>query len=266
MRLGLVILDWAGTVIDHGAQAPTAAVQKAFAARGVAVTPAEVQAVLELTPRALADALLAEPNLRWRWKHRLGKDPSEADAQRITDDVFLRLMETIPEHDALIAGVPECVEELRRRGYQVGGTTWAFREAAEAWGAAAFRQGYCPEASICGDDVPAGRPAPWMIYRLMEWLNVYPPAGVVKVSGSRVGVAEGRNAGCWSVAVLQPSAEVGLSAEGLNGLAEEDRALRLQDAGAALTRAGAHVAVQTVADVPAALEELTARLDRGERP
>jgi phosphonoacetaldehyde hydrolase len=266
MRLGLVILDWAGTVIDHGAQGPTAAVQKVFAGRGVAVTPAEVHAALDLTPRATADALLADFNVRWRWKHRHGKDPVEADAQRIADEMFGRLMEAIAEHNELIAGVPECIEELRRRGCQIGGTTGAYREALEAWAEAAFRQGYCPEASICGDDVPAGRPAPWKIYRLMEWLNVYPPAGVVKVSGSRVGVAEGRNAGCWSVAVLQSSAEAGLTVEAYQGLPEEERTRRMDEARSALLEAGAHAVVPTIADVPAALEELTARLDRGERP
>jgi phosphonoacetaldehyde hydrolase len=40
---------------------------------------------------------------------------------------------------------------------------------------AAAHQGYAPEFTISANQVPAGRPAPWMIYRAMEQLGVYPP-------------------------------------------------------------------------------------------
>src|SRR4051794_23770663 len=120
MRLGLVILDWAGTVIDHGALAPTVAAMKAFAARGIAITPAEIQAFLGLTPPALTDALLTDANIRWRWSHRHGgRLPTLVDAQRLTGDLFPRLMEAIEEHDTLIAGTVESADEIRRRGCQI---------------------------------------------------------------------------------------------------------------------------------------------------
>ena len=50
--------------------------------------------------------------------------------------------------------------------------------------ALAKQQGYEPDANVCGDDVPAGRPAPWMIFRVMEQLDVYPPAAAFQ----RVGI------------------------------------------------------------------------------
>ena len=41
---------------------------------------------------------------------------------------------------------------------------------------AAKKQGFVPDFTICADEVPTGRPEPWMIFRAMEALGVYPPS------------------------------------------------------------------------------------------
>ena len=60
--------------------------------------------------------------------------------------------------------------------------------------------------------MPAGRPAPWMIFRCMEALNVYPPAAVVKVGDTVIDIEDGLNAGAWSVGVVDSSNEMSLTA------------------------------------------------------
>src|SRR5208337_3550619 len=42
-HLRAVILDWAGTTVDHGSMAPVAALQRVFAENGVEITPAEAR-------------------------------------------------------------------------------------------------------------------------------------------------------------------------------------------------------------------------------
>ena len=42
-RFDMVVLDWAGTVVDFGCQAPAIALREAFTRHGVAVSDAQVR-------------------------------------------------------------------------------------------------------------------------------------------------------------------------------------------------------------------------------
>ena len=55
------------------------------------------------------------------------------------------------------------------------------------------------DSVICSDEVPQGRPAPDMINRLMQRLDISSAGGVLKVGDTEVDVQEGRNAGCGIV-------------------------------------------------------------------
>lgn len=60
--------------------------------------------------------------------------------------------------------------------------------------------------------------------------------------------------------------EVGLSLEEWTALPPTDRRLRADLAGEVLRRAGAHYLVDTVADLPAVIDEIELRMAAGERP
>jgi phosphonatase-like hydrolase len=49
---------------------------------------------------------------------------------------------------------------------------------------------------IASDEVPAGRPQPFMIQAAMQEFNITDPLEVVKVGDTPVDLAEGKNAGC----------------------------------------------------------------------
>jgi phosphonatase-like hydrolase len=55
------------------------------------------------------------------------------------------------------------------------------------------------DAVICSDEVPEGRPAPFMIQELMRQCGVTDPGNVVKVGDTEVDILEGRNAHCGLV-------------------------------------------------------------------
>src|SRR5262249_50729092 len=150
-------------------------------------------------------AMLREPAIRQRWHQVRGQDWTAADVEAMYHDLMPRQLAAVEEHAGLVPGMLECAAELRSLEIRLGGTTGYFRAAAERCLEAARCQGYSPDANLCADDVPAGRPAPWMIFRLMEKLAVYPPAAVIKIGDTFVDIEEGRNAGAWSVAVLSSS-------------------------------------------------------------
>ena len=60
-RIKLVVLDWAGTAVDHGSFAPVAAFVAAFRGRGVEVTAQQARAPMGLEKRDHLRALARLP-------------------------------------------------------------------------------------------------------------------------------------------------------------------------------------------------------------
>jgi phosphonoacetaldehyde hydrolase len=262
----LVIFDWAGTTVDHGSLAPVAALIRAFAVRGVAVTPDDVRAPMGLHKKDHIRVLLSLPSVASRWRARHGRDPAITDVDDLYHAFMPLQLEVLDDFTRLVPDVLDCVSDLRRSGVRVGATTGYFRAAAERVYQAAREQGYVPDCCVCAEEVPAGRPAPWMIFRVMEALGVHPPATVVKVGDTVPDIGEGLAAGAWSVGVLRSSSDVGCTQEEWDALTPAERTRRLSASREKLLAAGAHAVVETLADLPSLVTDLTARLEHGEKP
>ena len=89
---------------------------------------------------------------------------------------------------------------------------------------------------------------------------------MVKVDDTEVGIAEGLNAGCWTVGVAVTGNVFGLSAADAAALAPQDFERRRAAAYGKLTRAGSHHVVDGVWDLERALDAIEGALARGERP
>jgi phosphonoacetaldehyde hydrolase len=177
-----------------------------------------------------------------------------------------RQLACVRECSGLVPGLLAAVEDLRRRGIKLATSTGYFAEAAQIAYDAAAKQGYRPDFNSCAGDVPAGRPAPWMIYRAMQALDIYPPAAVLKVGDTVPDVGEGRNAGVWTACVTSTSSGVGLSEAELAALSADERRRRCEVVERDLLAAGAHACIDSVAELPELVEQIEARLQSGERP
>jgi phosphonatase-like hydrolase len=62
------------------------------------------------------------------------------------------------------------------------------------------------DAVICSDEVPEGRPYPYMIEQLMQKLHISYPENVAKVGDTKVDIEEGQNAGCGMVVAVTTGA------------------------------------------------------------
>jgi phosphonoacetaldehyde hydrolase len=266
LGIRLVVLDWAGTTVDHGSFSPVAAFVETFAHHGVAVSTAEARVPMGLHKKDHLRALLEMPGVARRWRQIHGADWTEADVETLFNTFTPLQLEAIDKHSRLVPGLLECVAELRRQGLIVSTTTGFFRAAAERLYASAREQGFVPDVNVHPEMVRAGRPAPWMIYRIMETVGVYPPARVVKVGDTIPDVEEGQNAGVWSVGVLHTSSEVACSEEEWRKLSEEEQQKLRGRAQEKLRTAGAHAVIDTVAELPVLLSVLNARIQHGERP
>jgi phosphonoacetaldehyde hydrolase len=262
----LVVFDWAGTTVDHGCFGPVAAFVRAFARHGVEVSPAEARGPMGLHKRDHLREMLRTPGIAGRWRRTHGRDWTEPDLERLYQDFVPLQLEVIGEHGRLVPGLLDCVAELRRRGIRIGATTGYFREAAERVYRAAAAQGFVPDSCVCAEDVPEGRPAPWMIFRILEGLRVWPPSVVVKVGDTVPDIHEGLNAGAWSVGVTRTGSDVGCTEEELAALGAAERQARLTQARNKLLDAGAHAVLETLAELPALLDNLSDCLRHREKP
>ena len=78
---------------------------------------------------------------------------------------------------------------------KIGASTGYNREMVGVIAKQAARQGYVPDSIVCSDDVPAGRPAPWMSMTKAMQMSVYPFELIVKVDDTLPGITTGLNAG-----------------------------------------------------------------------
>ena len=130
----------------------------------------------------------------------------------------------------------------------------------------ASKQGITVDSLVCAGETPAGRPSPLNMYQAFLDLAVWPAAQIVKIDDTPVGIAEGINAGCWTVGVTLSGNETGLSLEELNALTTtQTDALRAQ-AGKNLRAEGAHYLIDSVADLLPVMDDISRRLAAGELP
>lgn len=264
--LKAVILDWAGTVLDHGSRAPMGAFVEVFRQFGVEITVAEARGPMGMAKwdhiRALGDV----PRIAAAWQARHGRAFSDADADAI-HDVFVPLnARVVTDYATLIPGAAEAVAGLRARGLKIGSTTGYTRQIMAPLLPVAAAQGYAPDNLVCAGDLPRGRPSAMMMYRCFLELDVDPAWACVKVDDTPPGIGEGVAAGCWTVGVALTGNECGLSLEELQACTPEQVAAHRARAAWALRSAGAHEVVDGIADLPEVVARIAARVARGERP
>ncbi len=254
-----VIFDWAGTVVDYGCFAPMNAFLQCFEQAGVSVTPDEVRQPMGLLKRDHIQALLNLERVKTAWLQRYGRQPEIHDLNMLYSEFQSLLMSSLAEYAELIPGALETIDTLRGRGLKIGSTTGYTRAMMDVIAPLAWQQGYKPDYLICSDEVQAGRPYPYMIYRNMMELGVFPPFKVVKVGDTTADVLEGRNAGVWTVAIISGSSELGLTQEEMDAMSEIERNIRKSEVRQSFERVGAHLVIDSIRDLPAAIQQIEER-------
>ena len=261
-----VILDWAGTTLDYGSCAPLAAFIETFKRAGVLITPAEARQPMGRAKLDHIQEILEMPAVAERWQQAKGRASSADDCRRLYEAFLPVQLESLADYAALIPGTLDLMKYCRAHEIKVGTSTGYSRALMETLIPLAEKQGYAPDAMVCIDDVPEGRPAPWMQFENAKRLNVFPMESIVTVDDTRVGIQAGINAGTWTVAVAKTGNEVGLTETQIQRLPEQELDRRLAAAYERLCAAGAHYVVDGIADLAAAIDEINQRLAHGERP
>ena len=253
----LIIFDWAGTTVDFGSRAPAAAFRRLYAAHGVEVTEAEARRPMGLNKREHLLQMFGDASIAARWRATHGREWCDRDVDAMYHEFMPLQLETIQDHSLLVPGLLETVTQLRAQGLKVGGTSGYFRAAMETVTEIAAGRGFQVDANVGADDVASGRPAPWMIFRVMERLGVYPASAVVNVGDTVADIGAGLAAGCWSIGVCDSSSLTGLSEAEFCQLPETERRARVAVTAEIFRGAGAHATIDSIQDLPSLIERLS---------
>ena len=265
-KIQAVVFDWAGTIVDHGSRAPMGVFVEVFKHFGVELSVAEARVPMGLPKWQHIQALGHLPAVAARWQAAHGKGFTDKDVDRIYG-VFTPLnAEVVPQFADFIPGALDTVAALRARGVKIGSTTGYNRPIMAVLAPIAAQGGYVPDNMVCAGDLAEGRPSPLMMYRCFADLGIWSPAAVIKVDDTVPGIAEGLNAGTWTVGLSVSGNGFGLSAAETAALSPADFAERRARSAQELTDVGAHYVIDSVADLLPVLDVIEARLARGEQP
>lgn len=263
-KIQMVVFDWAGTTVDYGSSAPSEVFDRVFTAAGIHLSRAEINRPMGMEKKAHIRALLSGEEGNRQWQASRGVAWTEEDVERLYQDFESTLYQVVASYSAPIDGVVETVAELRRRGLKIGSTTGYTSQMMEQVIPGARSQGYEPDCVVTPDVTGASRPTPFMLYECMRQVNAYPPKTVVKVGDTVVDILEGKNAGAWSVGILTGSNLLGLTQAEHDAMDPAELEGRKARAAERYREAGADLVIDTIRDLPAAIEELDRRLAGGE--
>jgi phosphonatase-like hydrolase len=189
----LIALDIAGTTIDdHGGVYE--ALRRAVEETGATVSAEDLQTWMG-TDKVTAIRALME---------RGGVEADEGAVTAAFGRFRAILAEIYAAHPpAILPGVAEAVAELRATGVKVALTTGFSDDVVEPLLASVgWLVGEHLDAVVTTSDVPAGRPAPYMIHLAMQRTGAADVRSVLAAGDTVVDVQAARNAGVRAVGVL----------------------------------------------------------------
>lgn len=261
-----ILLDWAGTTMDYGCYAPATVFVEVYRRKGVPIAVDEARVPMGAHKKVHIRKISQLPEVNQRWQVALGRQPNEDDIEGMFQDFIPLQLACLADYADLIPGTLEAVADFRKRGLKIGSTTGYTGEMMKLLLHEAKKRNYAPDSTVCATDVPAGRPEPWMCVQNAMNLGIFPMEAMVKVDDTLPGIEEGLNCNMWTIGLALTGNEVGLNHAEVRNAPADELKRKLDRAYGRMAQCGAHYVVDGIWDVPAVLDDINARLRRGERP
>ena len=194
--IDLVIFDMAGTTILDAGQVPEA-FSTVLGAHGIEVTDEALRAARGASKREA---------IRHFVERQIPGDVKEVNTR--TEKIFASFREHLARKytESGVSSIPGAVETfvwLRSQGIKIALNTGFDRTITTLLLEALGWDKDTVNAMICGDDVPQGRPAPYLIFRAMESTGIISVHQVANVGDTALDLQAGWNAGVrWNIGVL----------------------------------------------------------------
>lgn len=256
-KISCVIMDWAGTTVDFGCFAPLNAFLKVFSEeKGIDITYRQAREPMGLLKIDHIKAILNMPEVNEKFRARYGRDWNMEDVNEMYVSFEKHLFASLSNFTTPIPGVLDTIKELRESGIKIGSTTGYTQAMMDVVRPGAAAKGYVVDNLVTPDNLPAGRPAPYMIYKNMIDLAIPSVDNVVKVGDTIADIKEGVNAKVWSIGIITGSNEMGITEEEYNRRTPDELAALKQEVRERMMAAGAHFVLDNITELPACIEKI----------
>lgn len=250
-------MDWAGTAVDYGCFAPLNAFLKVFKEeKGIDITYRQAREPMGLLKKDHIKAILEMPEVDEKFKAIYGRKWNTNDIDEMYISFEKHLFSSLENFTTPIPGVIETMDILRKQGICIGSTTGYTQSMMDIVRPGAAEKGYQVDNLVTPDNLPAGRPAPYMIYKNMIELAIPDISQVVKVGDTIADIREGINARVLTVGIITGSNEMGITEEEYNNVPVEELKIMKKNVRERMLKAGANYVLDTIYELPACIDEI----------
>lgn len=197
MKLKVLILDLAGTLIDPFSKAPLLAIKNAFRkefGESLKVSDTLIMKSMGKSKKDHIREILSTIETKDKSVDRI------EHLLRETNSNLTRLIDT-PEYHTLFPGVLKTLHQARfEHKLILTATTGYGSNIADRCTYYIKKQGFTFDKLVASDEVLKGRPYPDMIHKIQEFSNCC-PAQILKVGDTLEDIKEGKNANTWTCGV-----------------------------------------------------------------
>lgn len=202
------------------------------------------------------------PEVAAKFQAKYNREWNMEDVQSMYQSFEKHLFASLQDFTTPIPHVIDTLSLLRAQGIKIGSTTGYTDKMMKIVLAGAREKGYTVDNLVTPDQVPAGRPYPYMIYKNMIDLAVPSVDEVVKVGDTITDIKEGLNAKVWTIGVITGSNEMGITEEEYNQLSDAERDNRKQEVRQRMLDAGAHYVLDNITELPACIAQINQQLNK----
>lgn len=247
MKWEAVIFDWAGTTVDYGCFAPVQAFIEVFKQYGIEPTMEETRKPMGMLKWDHIKTMLQMERIGKEFERIYGRAFTDNDVDEMYSKFEEKLLGILDQFAEPKDYVVETIAELRRAGLKIGSTTGYTDVMMEIVTREAKRAGYEPDCWFSPDSTNhVGRPYPYMIFRNMEALKVTSADRVIKVGDTISDIKEGKNAGVFTIGIIEGSSEMGLTRDEYDALDEDTRINKNLEVTKRYLDAGADLVLQDI--------------------
>lgn len=255
-----IVMDWAGTAVDFGCFAPLGAFLKMFKEWNIDISYSQAREPMGMLKIDHIRTILQMADVDAKFRAAHGREWNEEDVKAMNAAFEKHLFASLSEYTDPIPGVIGTIAELRAKGLKIGSTTGFTAAMMDVVRPAAAAKGYTVDNLVTPDGLPAGRPAPYMVYKNMIDLAIDSPDCVVKVGDTIADIREGLNAKVWSVGIVTGSNELGLDEAEYKSMPAAQLAEMKAKVRNKMIAAGADFVLDNITELPACIEGINARM------
>jgi phosphonoacetaldehyde hydrolase len=243
----LLVGDFSGTIIDRYSLAPITAFQNAFKKHNINISNAEIRKYMGLKKREHIEHVLKTSNISVNNK-LVDQYYNEFESE------LKNLLINYPSYTQLLPYTKETIQYLKicNKNLKFGITTGFPKNMIPPITKSLHIQDFewMINSIVAADEVPHSRPHADGINKIMKQYNITNPHEVIKIGDTPADMAEGLNAGAYTIGLVKYNNKMGEAVDNINDDKSRMDAKLLKDAYYDLEKVRPHFVIHDIRKLP----------------